>query len=145
MLINFFDVCRYPVLRFFLKVFLSVIHTCFARNFWSLIVSCSKSYHAQWFSGCLPAESQLDVYILILASDWWPDILVDWTRNPTFPPVDNIQTATIVQRIRGRIIGTVLCCVVYHSCAETYECFDCWFSFSLNFCLLFVWSLSLFA
>jgi len=36
------------------------------------------------------------------------------------PPVDVIWAMMIVRRIRGKIIGTVLCCVVYDNCAQCY-------------------------
>ena len=45
-----------------------------------------------------------------------------WTTklvNPS-PPVDIIWAMMIVWRIRGKIIRTVLCCVVYNSCAQWY-------------------------
>ena len=37
-----------------------------------------------------------------------------------FPPVDIIWAMVIVWRIRGKIVRTVLCCVVYDSCAQWY-------------------------
>jgi len=36
------------------------------------------------------------------------------------PPVDIIWALVIFWRIRGKIIRTVLCCVVYYSCAQWY-------------------------
>jgi len=35
-------------------------------------------------------------------------------------PVVNVCAAMIVWRIRGKIIRTVLCCIVYHSCTQSY-------------------------
>jgi len=36
------------------------------------------------------------------------------------PPVDIVWAMVIVWRIRGKIIRTVLCCVVYSSCTQWY-------------------------
>ena len=36
------------------------------------------------------------------------------------PTVDNIWALVLVWRIRGKIIRTALCCVVYNSCAQWY-------------------------
>ena len=41
------------------------------------------------------------------------------------PPVDNVWAILIVQRIRGKIIGCVLCCIVYHGCAQWYTTHMC--------------------
>ena len=56
------------------------------------------------------------------------------------PPVDSIWAMMIVWRLGGKIIRTVLCCVVfvYNSCAQWYTHlkFACWFRF--RFCFVFV-------
>ena len=57
------------------------------------------------------------------------------THNVIFcpsPPVDIIWAIMIVWRIKGKIIRTLLCCVVYTSCAQWYTHTravlkdDCW-------------------
>ena len=42
-------------------------------------------------------------------------------KMPLFRPIDNIRTMMIVWTIRGKIIRTVLCCIVYHSCTQLYS------------------------
>ena len=39
---------------------------------------------------------------------------------PHFPPVDSVWALTVLWRIRGRIIGTVLCCIMSHICAKSF-------------------------
>jgi len=39
------------------------------------------------------------------------------------PLVDNNQAVMIVRRIKGNIIRTILCCIVYDSCVQTYRQF----------------------
>jgi len=46
-----------------------------------------------------------------------PFITYRWAPSP---PVDIIWAVMIVWRIRGKSIRTVLCCVVYNSCAQWY-------------------------
>ena len=69
------------------------------------------------------------------------------------PPVDNIWTMMTVCRIRGKIIGTVQCCVVYYGCTQWYAhiyeqllqltvCF--WFRFRFRFALIALVCLSVF-
>ena len=41
-------------------------------------------------------------------------------KSGSLPPVGNIWAMMIVWRIRGKIIRTALCCVVYDSCAQWY-------------------------
>jgi len=54
---------------------------------------------------------------------------------------------TIVWRIRGKIIRTVMCCVMYNSCAQWYAHMwgvlkdGCWFRFCLIFVHLFRFSI----
>jgi len=54
-------------------------------------------------------------------------LLYDVTIIVPLPPRDNIRAMMIVWKIRGKIIRTVLCCVVYCSCtilyAHSYEQF----------------------
>jgi len=48
------------------------------------------------------------------------------TIRLNIPPsclVDNIWAVMIVLKIRGKIIRTVLCCIVYHICTYSYEQF----------------------
>jgi len=45
-------------------------------------------------------------------------IFISVTR-PLCPPIDVIGALVVVWRIRGKIIRTALCCVVYDSCAQT--------------------------
>ena len=41
-------------------------------------------------------------------------------RRMNQEPVDNIQVMMVVWRIRGKIIRTVLCCIVYQNCTQLY-------------------------
>jgi len=42
------------------------------------------------------------------------------TTSPS-PPVDNVWAMRIARRTRAKIVRTVLCCVVYNSCAQWYS------------------------
>jgi len=35
------------------------------------------------------------------------------------PPIDNILSYDVCLEVRGEIIRTVLCCIVYRSCAQS--------------------------
>jgi len=39
-------------------------------------------------------------------------------KSTPFPPVDIIGAVVIVWRVRGKIIRSVLCSIVYNSCAQ---------------------------
>ena len=57
------------------------------------------------------------------------------------PPIDIMWAMMIVWRIRGKIIRTVLCCVVYDSCAQCTYIWAvlthyCWFRFRFSFSFL---------
>ena len=56
--------------------------------------------------------------------DYSPEILLLTEECSVSPAVDNIGTMMDVRRLWGKIIGTVLCCVVYDSCAQwhTHAC-----------------------
>jgi len=61
--------------------------------------------------------------------------------NFSCPPTDSIGAEMFVWWLRGKIIRTVLCCIVYNSCALWYICtrmwtvlkFACWFRFRIHF------------
>ena len=58
-----------------------------------------------------------------IPSPWHQKVLRhhrEWLTTSPFPPVDIIWAMMIVWRIRGKIIWTVLCCVVYDSCTQRY-------------------------
>jgi len=50
----------------------------------------------------------------------WVGQLLHWSWGVNPPPLDNIWAMMIVWRMRRRIIWTVLCCIVYCSCAQWY-------------------------
>ena len=60
--------------------------------------------------------------------------------NP-FPSIRQCLSSYIVWRIRGKVIRTGLCCIVYHSCIQSYahyksSSYACWFR--LCFCFVFL-------
>jgi len=60
-------------------------------------------------------EDQLSKSIVTMAQS----LICHWWMYPS-PPVDIIGAMMIVRRIRGKIIRTVLCCVMCDSCAQWY-------------------------
>jgi len=52
--------------------------------------------------------------------DLWTQIKLIAVVCPALRPLNNIWAMLIIQRIRGKIIRTVLCCIVYDSCAHWY-------------------------
>ena len=64
-----------------------------------------------------------------LKSDDWLNIIYRWSHINVFVighfvfPLDNVWAVMIVWRIRGKIIRTVLCCIVYNTIAHWYEQF----------------------
>jgi len=61
-----------------------------------------------------------DVFVHIPVRIWLIFILFFSDYFPPSPPVDIIRAMMIVWKIRGKVIRTVLCCVVYSSCAHLY-------------------------
>ena len=49
------------------------------------------------------------------------------TEDLSSRPLDNVWAMMIVWRIRGKIIRTVLCCIVWHNCAQSYVHWYEWF------------------
>ena len=83
---------------------------------------------------------------VVVHVNWWL-IKLCLCSHSLFPsaPVDNIWATMIVWRIRGKIIRTVLCCVVYNNCAQWYAHthtwvflkVDRWFRFRFAFLYVF--------
>jgi len=46
-------------------------------------------------------------------------VVVTFILYPS-PPIDSISAVMIVWRLRGKIIRTTACCVLYDSCAHSY-------------------------
>jgi len=67
-----------------------------------------------WVNGC-------HFFSALLLDDWKDigsvKIPVPLIPSPS-PPIDSICAVVLVWRIRGKIIRTALCCVVYDSCAQ---------------------------
>jgi len=104
--------------------------------FFSIVVQCRKVY---LFSGI---RSNRLLYLFFGSRIWfWLEMYalfyISYFMIP-FPPADNIWAIMIVQSIRGKIIRTVLCCIMYGSCTEWYAHtyavlkLDCWFRFRFS-------------
>jgi len=104
--------------------------------FFSIVVQCRKVY---LFSGIC---SNRLLYLFFGSRIWfWLEMYalfyISYFMIP-FPPAGNIWAIMIVQSIRGKIIRTFLCCIMYGSCAEWYAHtyavlkLDCWFRFRFS-------------
>ena len=118
--------------------------------------SCSKTADATslWYNNPpRSARSLYPVYTIqpvinpVVKPVWQQVVSCKPSRNyfPIPSRIDIIWATMIVWRIRGKIITTVLCCVVYDICAE-WDMHNmwailkdvCWFRFRSSFCA-FVW------
>ena len=91
---------RYARLFFFLK--------------WRRLQSLSLVCHVHWLSWFSTQRLSFASPTLYFKGIW----ISAKIRVSPFHPVDNIGAVMIVLNIRWKIIRTVLCCIVYDSCAQ---------------------------
>jgi len=81
-----------------------------------LTIKVSTKFKVDTTIHCLVMASLL---LIRYVSLWpWPLTFWPWSVDTPFPQIDIIGAKMIVWRIRGKIIRSVLCNIVYNSCAQ---------------------------
>jgi len=114
-----------------------------------MLIVVNRSERLRWVQAVTPPESDRDdeqVYEAWGKQACCTAVVIRSVRHvhrffSRSPPVDIIWAMVIVWRIFGKIVATVLCCVVYDSRTQWYAHTwavlndECWFRFRFSFCV----------